>query len=286
MSVMSTILLGAIAFTNVALVAYLLGDRNKAIKSPPEIKPQPEEPSAQSKGEPSEGEPTKAFDTQEETSRVGLSKFNVDEFMQKFEKLEQGVIRMNQTLDRLEGEVKFKDVEFANEEDKPSEEEIFKNNDDSNTSADATNENEEDSRVPNDKLDETFQDARIEDFDDDMVSSPSASGSTIEDIEDSVNVATDPTATSEEKAKAARILCPLLDTNLMAAAEEKIKKDILACVKEYLKSEVADMAKTKKQSTAEPQSIDKPKSKPVAKPKKEFHISEKLDDFNPADLIP
>lgn len=280
MSAVSTILLGAIALTNVALVAYLLGDRNKAIKSPPEIKQQPEELPVPPKGEPTEGTSQKTADPQEASTRVGLSKFNVDEFMQKFEKLEQGVIRMNQTLDRLEGEVKLKDVDFATEEDKPSEEEISKDNDESNSSAETTDENKVDARVPYDKLDETFQDARIEDFEGDMVSSPTASGSSIEDIEESVNVASDPNATTEDKVKAAKILCPLLDTNLMAVAEEKIKKDILACVKNYLRSEVADKAKNQKQPNI------KQKSKPVAKPKKEFHISEKLDDFNPADLIP
>lgn len=282
MSAMSTILLGAIAFTNVALVAYLLGDRNKAMKSPPEIKHPPAEEKTQSK-ESSPGKPTeKIVENQEmsQTTRVGVSKFNVDEFMKKFEKLEESVIRMNMTLDRLEGDVRVKDVEFANDEDKPSEEEIANDNVESNHNAESANESKEYARVPNDKLDETFQDARIEDFDGDTVSSPTASGSTIEDIEESVNAATDPDASTEEKIRAAKTLCPLLDTNLMAAAEEKIKQDILTCVREYIRVEVSE------KSTPKSPPKQKSKSKPVVKLKKDFHVSKKLDDFNPADMLP
>lgn len=277
MSAITTILLGAVALTNVALVAYLLGDRNKAIKSPPG------ESSKLPKAESSQEQPSKVEAKSYETqSRVGASKFNVDEFLQKFEKLEQGVLKLNQTLDRIEGEVKLKDVEFANEEDKPSEEEIAKDNAETDNSVEPASDNKSDMQVPLDKLDETFQDARIEDFEGDTVSSPSASGSSIEDIEESVNAAIDPNATVENKAQAAKTLCPLLDTNLMAAAEEKIKQDILACVKEYLRSEVAEKTKPKSQ----PAPKQNPTTRPLPKPKKEFRVSDNLDDFNPADLIP
>lgn len=269
MSAITTILLGAVALTNVALVAYLLGDRNKAIKSPTEKNPDSAIPETTK-----EQSIDPVVKSEEVVSRVGTSKFNVDEFLQKFEKLEQGMLRMNQTLDRIEGEVKLKDVEFANEEDKPTDEEIA--NDNAESSASEYNE----VQVPVDKLDETFQDARIEDFEGDNVSSPAASGSTIEDIEESVEAATNPNASVEDKVKAAKTLCPLLDTNLMAAAEEKIKQDILACVKEYLRSEVADKTN---QKTPQP---PKEKSKATPKPKREFRVSENLDDFNPADLIP
>lgn len=280
MSAMSTILLGAIAFTNVALVAYLLGDRNRTIKSPPENKesPKPQPPEVvetlADKGTP------KVSENPKQTTRVGASKFDVDEFMQKFERLEQGFFKMNQTLERIEGEVRLNDVEFANDEDKPSEEEIAKDNVKSTNSNEIANGNNEEIRIPNDKLDETFQDARIEEFDGDTISSPEASGSTIEDIEESINAATDPNAYTEEKIKAAQTLCPLLDTNLMVAAEEKIKQDILACVKEYIRVEVSEKSKPKSQPK------QKPKSKPAPKPKKDFLISKKLDDFNPDDLIP
>lgn len=277
MSAITTILLGAVALTNVALVAYLLGDRNKAIKS------QPGESSKLPKAESSQEQPSKVEAKSYETqSRVGASKFNVDEFLQKFEKLEQGVLKLNQTLDRIEGEVKLKDVEFANEEDKPSEEEIAKDNAETVNYVEPASDNKSDMQVPLDKLDETFQDARIEDFEGDTVSSPSASGSSIEDIEESVNAAIDPNATVENKAQAAKTLCPLLDTNLMAAAEEKIKQDILACVKEYLRSEVAEKTKPKSQ----PAPKQNPTTRPLPKPKKEFRVSDNLDDFNPADLIP
>lgn len=280
MSAISTILLGAVAFTNVALVAYLLGDRNKAMGQSSNNKSCVEE------SQPSEEPTTKVETAPKAQSRVGTSKFNVDEFLRKFEQLEQGVKKMNMTLDRIEGEVKFKDVEFANDEDKPSEEEIANDDSETTDSESTSDEVKNEMQVPDDKLDETFQDARIEDFDGDTVSSPSASGSSIEDIEESVNAAIDPKASIEDKSKAAKVLCPLLDTNLMAAAEEKIKNDILACVRDYLRSEVAGKSEKKTRQQKRTSSLASQKSKSAEKSKREFHISKNLADFNPEDLIP
>lgn len=280
MSAISTILLGAVAFTNVALVAYLLGDRNKTMGQSSNKKSRVEE------SLPSEEPSPKVETAPKVQSRVGTSKFNVDEFLRKFEQLEQGVKKMNMTLDRIEGEVKFKDVEFADDEDKPSEEEIANDDSETTDSESTSDEVKNEMQVPNDKLDETFQDARIEDFEGDTVSSPSASGSSIEDIEESVNAAIDPKASIEDKSKAAKVLCPLLDTNLMASAEEKIKNDILACVRDYLRSEVAGQTEKKTRPQKRASSLASQKSKSVGKSNREFHISKNLADFNPEDLIP
>ena len=84
---------------------------------------------------------------------MGRSKFDVDEFLRKFESLEQGVIKLNRTLDRLEGDVRFKDVEFANEKDRPSEEEMARDNVENPNQQETTSEDANDARVPDDRLD-------------------------------------------------------------------------------------------------------------------------------------
>ncbi len=80
-----------------------------------------------------------------------------------------------------------------------------------------------DAKVPIDKLDEIFQDVRIDEVDGDTVSSPSASGSTFEDIEESCEAVTNPNATPDERKKAGKVLYPLLDTNLLEKAADKIR---------------------------------------------------------------
>lgn len=279
MTAISTILLGTVALTNVALVAYLLGDRNKVIKSRNDKNRQPEDVMTSENAVPKS-------DEQESPSRVGESKFNIDEFLQKFEKLEQGVKKMNMTLDKIEGEVRFRDVEFAVDENNTSNEKIAIENVNEKGFESNSVESRNEIQIPDDKLEETFQDARIEDFDGDKVSSPSASGSSIEDIEESVNVASNPDAQVEDKIKAAKILCPLLDTNLMAAAEDKIKNDILACVREFIRSEVADKSNAASKSQQRTSSVVKQKPVKIEKSKREFYVSKNLSDFNPEDLIP
>ena len=278
MSAVSIFLLGTVALTNVALVGYLLADRNRMVKPPEENKP--EKPSEVEVEQP----PT---ETVSPTSRVGGSKFDVDEFMKKFEQLEQGVIRMNRTLDRIEGDVRFKDVEFTNDEDKPSDEEIAKDE------AMSTDNSENYPQVAPENLDKVFEDARIEEFEGDTVSSPSATGFTTEEIEESVSIVNDPNSTSDAKAKAGRVLISMRDTNFSDAvlADEKIQNDLLECYRQSLRSDIEDKESLKqkpKNSTPlqSPAVESKAPSTDVPPPKKKgFHISKNFDDFNPEDLI-
>lgn len=282
MSAVTIFLLGTVALTNVALVGYLLADRNKSVKPPDERKPEtvPKSPPEES---PPIVKPT-------DTSRVGQSKFNVDEFLKKFEQLEQGVIRMNKTLDRLEEDVRFRDVEFVNEEDKPSDEEIAKDEATVNTEkADETA--EAIPQVPVENLDKVFEDARIEEFDGDTVSSPSASGFTTEEIEDSVAVVNNPNSSPEDKVKAGRVLISMSDTNFSdkVLSDEKIQNDLLECYRLSLRSEIEDK-ESRKQKTESPSPVSQ-KAVPtvplqqIPPKKKGFHISKNFDDFNPEDLI-
>lgn len=277
MSAVSIFLLGTVALTNVALVGYLLADRNRTVKPPEESKPE-KPPEVVSEQTPAE--------TVSPTSRVGGSKFDVDEFMKKFEQLEQGVKRMNRTLDRIEGDVRFKDVEFVNDEDKPSDEEIAQ---DEALSKDSLDNNPQ---VATENLDKVFEDARIEEFDGDMVSSPSASGFTTEEIEESVAIVKDPGSSLGARAKAGRVLISMRDTNFSDAvlSDEKIQEDLFECYRQSLRSDIEDKESRKRQpkeSTPSQSQTVKTKTPDTSIPpkKKGFHISENFDDFNPEDLI-
>lgn len=274
MSAISILLLGTVALTNVALVGYLLADRNRTVKSAKEDIPEP----------PAESPPVESSPAvQPKPSRVGESKFDVDEFMKKFERLEQGVLRMNRTLDRLEGDVRFKDVEFANEEDRPSDEEIAN---DEATSVETSYNN---AQVATENIDKVFEDVRIEDFDGDSVSSPSATGFTTEEIEDSVNIAGNPHSTPEEKAKAGRVLISLRDTNFSDTilSDEKIQDELRECYRLSLRSEIADKeSRRPEKKTSLSVSTASPVLPPQVPPKKKgFHVPENFDDFNPEDLF-
>lgn len=288
MSSMTMFLLGTVALTNVALVAYLLGERNKNMKPPATDSQQPED-TGQSNSR-SEDSATKTDDAPkqevkpESETRVGRSKFDVDEFLKKIESLEQGVIKLNRTLDRLEGDVRFKDVEFANEEDRPSEEEMARDNVENPNQQETASEDANDARVPDDRLDETFQDARIEDFEGDTVSSPSASGSTIEEIEESCETVNNPNATPEQRRKAGRVLYPLLDTNLLEKAADRIRQEVVECFREYVRDSIADKTQNTARTVSKTESA-KSTSPQVTSKKKVFHVPENVDDFNPEDLF-
>lgn len=288
MSSMTMFLLGTVALTNVALVAYLLGERNKNMKPPGTGSQQPDDtgqsnPRSEDSATKTDEAPKQEVKPESET-RVGRSKFDVDEFLRKFESLEQGVIKLNRTLDRLEGDVRFKDVEFANEKDRPSEEEMARDNVENPNQQETTSEDANDARVPDDRLDETFQDARIEDFEGDMVSSPSASGSTIEDIEESCETVNNPNATPEQRKKAGRVLYPLLDTNLLEKAADRIRQEVVECFREYVRDGIADKSQKSSKPKASQESIRQiPDSVPSKK--KVFRVPENVDDFNPEDLF-
>ena len=316
MNSMTMFLLGTVALTNVALVAYLLGERNRNIK-PPEPESQQKDsdgqksPSAEKQPPPeTEGPATdkKNEVRQENDSRVGKSTFDVDEFLKKFESLEQDLIRLNRTVDRLEGEVKLNEVEFANKEDIPSDEEIAKDSaeetsPDVETSASDAAAKENDAQVPASQLDSTFTDVRIEDVDGDEVSSPSATGSTFEDIEESYETVSNPDATPEQRKKAGKVLYPLLDTNLLERAADKIRNEVIECFREYVKDGIAEKSSRQVQPRQKAKTLDsklsealpqkdsqsseavKAKSETIPPKKSDFHIAKDIKDFNPEDLI-
>lgn len=256
MTGVSIFLLGTVALTNVGFLLYLMRDHNRNAQ-PPQAKP-PEQ------AQPTEAEKPK--DTPAPQATVGKSKFRIEEFDERFDEIEQRFDRVIQMLDRIEGDVRLKDVEFANSEDTPTQEEIARD-------AETVDNTPKDNCMTREQEKAAFNDVRIEDVEPEIVSPPSASGATMDDIEKSMETAANPNATPEEKAKAGRVLITLKDTNFMEhfSNDENILKDVMRCCKESCRLEIAD--KTGKKPVR------------ITHRKTTIEIAKNIDDFNPADLL-
>lgn len=255
MTGLSLFLLGTVALTNVGLLFYLFGGRKDNMK-PPET------------GTPSSTTEDNVGDDKQPKATVGKSKFRIEDFDERFEMVEKRLEKFAGLMDRLEGNLRLKDVEFANPEDNPTQSEIER---DSET-VDASDPHK-DARMTREQENAAFEDMRIEDVDSDTVSAPSATGASMEDIEESLEVAVNPDATDEQKAKAGKILERLMDTNLMdtIASEAEIQKGVLACIKQSYRIDFADKHSTKIKS--------------ITKKKSTIVIADRFEDFNPADLL-
>lgn len=273
MTGLSIFLLGTVALTNVALVAYLFGEKNKNIKPPDSVSPQPK---VSEMSQPSNESPP--VNEVESNTRVGASKFDVDEFLRKFNQLEQGVYKINETLERLEGEVKLKDVEFTNSEDVPTSEEI----ENDSIAVDNSVDEMKDARMSKEEESKAFEDLRIDDLDSDSVSAPSASGASIDEIENDVNTALNEKAPARDRVRASEKLLSLLDTNLFdaLASNERVLKGLQSYIRQAMKEDMSDKQDSK--VVIKPQSESSKKTIP---PKKAFGVAKKVDEFNPADLI-
>lgn len=261
MTGLSLFLLGTVAISNIGLVLYLMLDKNRHVDS---------KGTENSKDVPETG--TTPEITQSDflkKSCVGKSRFDVDKFDSDIDKridsLEHRLDRTIMLLDRMVGDVRLEDVEFAQPED----------NEQSENVAPALNKglSENSARMTPEQAAASFNDVRIEDVETDMVSAPSASGASMDDIEHSLSTAVNPDATDEEKAKAGRILEKLMDTNLMEriASIEEIQKGVMSCVNEYNRESIAGRPAKK--------------AAPAPKRKSRAFIAENFDDFNPADLL-
>lgn len=273
MTGMSIFLLGTVALTNVALVAYLFGEKNKNIRPPDSAPPQPKNSEA---SQPlNETPPVIKVDNK---ARIGASNFDVDEFLRKFNQLEQGVYKINETLERLEGEVKLKDVEFTNSEDVPTSEEI----ENDSIAVDNSVDEMKDARMSKEEESKAFEDLRIDEFDSDTVSAPSATGASIDEIENDVNTALNEKAPARDRVRASEKLLSLLDTNLFdaLASNEKVLKGLQSYIRQAMKADMSD----KQDSKGEVKTHSESSTKTIP-PKKVFGVSKKVDDFNPADLI-
>lgn len=279
MSGVTLFLLGAVAISNVSLLVYLLSDRNKKVK-PKDTETAADKPTVEP---PNEKTVTEPAETERKSSRVGRSTFNIDDLeaiieQRINEKVEE---RVNQLVEEKLGDVHLKDVEFANNEDKATDEEI-------SSDVFVPKPRMKDARMSKEQEDASFDDVRIEDVDSDMVSAPSANGASMEEIEKSVNDAINPDVPAEDKIEAGRVLEPLLDTNLIElfTTDADIFEAIKECITQSLKDQVLQSGKQKRSANSTKDSTPTSEPAVIIKRQTEVYIAPKIDDFNPADLLP
>lgn len=273
----SLFLLGVVALSNIGFLAYLLLDRNRKMR-PPADKP-PEDAPAE---EPSPPAP----DTPAPRSMVGKSKFNIDDELEsRIDRLVDNAFDRNIRRIKLTmlGDVHLNDVEFGDESSAtttaPTGNEI------QNDNTPMPEQPVKNARMTPEQEMSAFEDVRIEDVEPDTVSAPSATGATMEDIEESISTAIDPDATPEDKANAGKVLEPLMDTNLMEGlmSYEEIYKGIQSCMTELLRENIAD--KQARKPVGKGKKAQSVKNPATEKHTSTFKISANIDDFDPADLL-
>lgn len=248
--------IGTVALTNVGLLVYLFKDHNSKLKS------------NDSANLTVESRPEIEHETHvSSNSLTGKSKTVIEDFDIRFDKFEKRMDKMYQLLEKLEGDVRLKDVEFANPNDAPTQEEIAKEE------ADAAD-NKSSARMTSEQEAKAFEDTRIEDVDTDMVSAPSAGGASMDEIEAALDTAVNAaTATSEEMAKAGAVLDKLRDTEFgdIFTTDVKIMNGVMACITESCRINFAE----------------KPPHQPVSMTKRKttFIIPNSVDEFDPESLF-
>lgn len=264
MSGLTIFMLGAVALSNIGLLLFLMRDQKG---QPREQKP-PDDNTGESKLP--EPEPI----AQAPDSCIGKSQFNAEEFQAKFDlifkKVEEIEKQTFKLRDKMIGDVDESDVEFGETEDKSTDvpEQVKTSPVNAETEAQP-----KDARMNKTEEAQAFEDVRINDVEPDTVSAPSATGLSIDEIEDSVNTFEDVKATPEQRGKAARLLARLEGTNLMDLLSQrspKITADIRKCVLEDVRER---MTGNKFASS-------------VSRSKRKGVISDNLDDFDPEDWLP
>lgn len=275
MSGITLFFLGTIAIANVGLVTFLINDANRKNRS---AAPKTQD----KKPEDVDNTPVQEEPPKPPRSLIGKSKTRIEDFDERFDKIEQRFERLAQMMEKMETNVRLRDVEFTNEADVPTKEEIAK--DDAGLELSEDNNTFHDARMTPEQEAAAFQDVRIDEVDSDMVSAPSATGSTFEDIEEAVDVAIDPNASAESKRRAGRVLKKFEGTNFFDTliSIDTTRKELMKCMTMGMKDSITD-----KDDSPKPQRkvTKQPSAKSIPSKKKGFHISKNFDDFNPEDLI-
>lgn len=274
----SLFLLGVVALSNIGFLAYLLLDRNRKMRppadKPPENTPVEEPP------------PAPVPDSPAPRSMVSKSKFNIDEELEsRIDRLVDNAFDRNISRIKLTmlGDVRLKDVEFGDEASATTT--AASGNEVRNDNPPMPEQPVKNARMTPEQERSAFDDVRIEDVEPDTVSAPSATGATMEDIEESISTAVNPDATPEDKANAGKVLEPLMDTNLMEGlmSYEEIYKGIQSCMTELLRENIADKQARKPDGKGKKaQSVKNPTPE---KHTSTFKIAANIDDFDPADLL-
>lgn len=200
----------------------------------------------------------------EQKSCVGASSFDIDRLEAKM--IQAVTDTMKETLPVLVngmiGDVRLKDVEFA--EEKPDKDET------------EAQEKSKFTPLSSAETDAAF-DTDIRDFDDAGPSAPTATGASLDELENAFGTAMDKDATPEQQAEAGKCLSEIKDTQLyerLVSANDDIDRRVNLCIRMSIQAEIEA-----KNSIPRPPRVIR-KSVSVNIP------ADNPDDFNPADMLP
>ena len=247
-------MVGAILVSNAVIVALLLRDSKGKAK---DVQESDDEKSPTLENNLSDATPT-------HKAGIGKSTFSIEDFEKRMmETVATSVKEMLPVmLEEMVGELKLKDVEFAEDQT------VFPE------SVEQKNETKKFQPLSKDDTAAAF-DTDIRDFTDDEPAVPSANGATLDELEAAVDTAMDKDATPEQQAKAGKVLSELQDTELFERITENddIDRRVNMCIKMSIRADI----NIKNRNPKTPDAVKKAVSKIV--------IADKLDDFNPADLL-
>lgn len=200
----------------------------------------------------------------EHKSCVGASSFDIDRLEAKM--IQAVTDTMKETfpilVNGMIGDVRLKDVEFAGE--KPDKDE---------------NESQEKSKfspLSSAETDAAF-DTDIRDIDDAGPSAPTASGASLDELENAFDTAMDRDATPEQQAEAGKCLSEIKDTQLyerLVSANDDIDHRVNLCIRMSIQAEI----EAKNAIPRPPRVVHKSVSVNIP--------ADNPDDFNPADMLP
>lgn len=202
--------------------------------------------------------------TPEQKSCVGASSFDIDRLEAKM--IQAVTDTMKETfpilVNGMIGDVRLKDVEFA--EGKPDKDET------------ETQEKSKFTPLSSAETDAAF-DTDIRDLDDAGPSAPTATGASLDELENAFDTAMDNDATPEQQAEAGKRLSEIKDTQLyerLVSANDDIDRRVNLCIRMSIQAEIEA-----KNSIPRPPRVVR-KSVSVNIP------ADNPDDFNPADMLP
>ena len=202
--------------------------------------------------------------TPEQKSCVGASSFDIDRLETKM--IQAITETMKETFPILVngviGDVRLKDVEFAEDTQDKNETIVPEKSKFTPLSSDET---------------AAAFDTDIRDFDDAGPSAPTATGASLDELENAFDTAMDRDATPEQQAEAGKCLSEIKDTQLyerLVSANDDIDRRVNLCIRMSIQAEIEA-----KNSIPRPPRVIR-KSVSVNIP------ADNPDDFNPADMLP
>lgn len=242
---------GGILLSNLALASWLLKDKNA-----------PAQPHRKANEE--------AKPSHDDSPIAAASSFDLDSYMQSLS--EKVLEELPKLITVALGEVDFSDVVFSGKTSVDKEENV-------------SGEQEKTPALNKQATAEAF-DTDIRDVEPQPPSEPIEPCPSIDELEESVEVAMDPASSDEEKAKAGKVLQEYEVTQVYDVLKSKdvIGDKIDLCLKLALRAEIS--AKAKPKSTPKP-AAKNTATKTVKKKVTKLYLSNvDFDNFNPEDVLP